>query len=601
MYDSSIAGATHNVKDDYERWYTEPVYNNRMALALQSGIDTEVAWALDRLLRLSINEAIILRKWYILEGHRKFNTESALFAPPRALEAKRRNAIEAISVLRNAALLDADCQELVNQPHTIPLIVNSLRYLDSSREENTEFLLHAMELMNTIAVHFTSQTLTTVAINIIHPLQKIASESSNRPSIIAAFKVITILLAEPLNSHLFHPQSPALTASLRYLPLITDKKLVDACLNFLYIHLSQLVMANFFLLHPDMPSILRIMQVEETKTKDITGDVRAVPSLGLIETRDHDLTEAELQTLLPMPEPQRCFEWMKTMFVAKSHGELTQVDFWNLYKDVFGAQGDQYPGPLGASEVIKNVNAIFHEAQAMVLADPVQRFIIRGVDRRKDTLVADKQKCQWDRGKCFVPSFASLGELFEHLLWHVNSIDVPEAACLWSTCPKGTLSRIALRAHVLTHLSSKYTPERHPSQSDTVTISATVAENDPTQSPLKRTPPPPRSTTISYPAPVIDPPTTSLTALLCIRILGPRVDEDHFGFPGVVEDVQQSDERPKMSGEALIQEKEGQKRGRQAFVSVRALMEKVLIRDEALMSWVAEMVDAGISGTMLDS
>ncbi len=300
-----------------------------MALALQSGIDTEVAWALDRLLRLSINEAIILRsmpgvidglfilpEWYILEGHRKFNIEGALFAPPRALEAKRRNAIEAISVLRNAALLDADCQELVNQPHTIPLIVNSLRYLNSSREENTEFLLHAMELMNTIAVHFTPQTLTTIAINIIHPLQKIASESSNRPSIIAAFKVLTILLAEPLNSHLFHPQSPALTASLRYLPLITDKKLVDACLNFLYIHLSQHAMAQFFLLHPDMPSILRIMvniliheQVEETKTKDITGDVRVVSSLGLIETRDHDLTEAELQTLLPMPEPQRCFEW----------------------------------------------------------------------------------------------------------------------------------------------------------------------------------------------------------------------------------------------------------------------------------------------------
>ena len=46
--------------------------------------------------------------------------------------------------------------------------------------------------------------------------------------------------------------------------------------------------------------------------------------------------------------------------------------------------------------------------------------------------------------------------------------------------------------------------------------------------------------------PIADPPSSSLTALLCIRILfraaftsieaAPRADADHFGFPGVIEE-----------------------------------------------------------------
>ena len=44
-------------------------------------------------------------------------------------------------------------------------------------------------------------------------------------------------------------------------------------------------------------------------------------------------------------------------------------------------------------------------------------------------------------------------------------------------------------------------------------------------------------------------------------------------------------------------EKEGERRGRKAFVGVRQLMEEVQIKDETLMSWIAEMVDAGITGT----
>ena len=301
---------------------------------------------------------------------------------------------------------------------------------------------------------------------------------------------------------------------------------------------------------------------------------------------------------------------MKIMFIAKPDGELTQVDFWTFYKDVFTPHGDRYPH-LPASEVIKNVNLVFPEAQAMVLQDPVQRFIVRGVARRVDTLAAERLKCRWDKGQCPAAVFPSITELFEHVLEHITGVDAPESPCLWATCSRSAMSKVNLRAHVLTHLSRKNLPERDPSQSDTITVSKGSALGYPTTSPTVRLPPPPRNTTVTYPIPVTEPTTVSLTALLCIRILfrnafttteeAPRADEEHFGFPGVVEEPDESEDPAIETAEVKEREKEGSRKGRKAFVGVRKLMERVQIRDEPLMCWISEMLDAALTGDMLES
>ncbi|KAK0505658.1 hypothetical protein EDD18DRAFT_1120172 [Armillaria luteobubalina] len=556
------------VTDDYERWYTEQVPNNRMALSLQSGIEGEVGWALDRLCRLCHNEQFQLKVIPgIIDGlfiwpEWLFNSNNTIFAVPRDMEAKRRHAIESLF----------DCQELVHHTHSLPLVYSAFNNLDPQADDNTEFLLHATDFLHSIAAHYTAPaSVVSITKAVLSPLGTIASTSSNRPSIIAALTALSQLIENPHTATLLSPDSPVLAASLRFLPLFGDKPLVETCLNYLYAHLSHYAMAKAFLLHPDMPSILRILinlliqeQVEETVTMDITGAVRTVPSQASVTTQDHDLSQEELEQLLPLSEPERCYEWMKTMFIGKPDGELTQVDFWNLYKDVFAPHQDKYP-LLVASDVIKNVNLVFLEAQAMVLQDPVQRFIVRGVDRRKDTL------------------------------------EGPDYPCLWSSCPNPPVPKASLRSHVLTHLSRKYTPERHPSQSDTITLSAgTTSPTYPAGNPIMRTPPPPRSTTINYRRPLVDPPSSSLTALLCIRILfrtsfasadeAPRIDEDHFGFPGIVEEVVEDIEDVVIANRASKdREKEGERRGRRAFINVRQLMEGVRIRDENLMGWITEM------------
>lgn len=285
------------------------------------------------------------------------------------------------------------------------------------------------------------------------------------------------------------------------------------------------------------------------------------------------------------------------MFVAKPEGELTQVDFWNLYKDVFVPYQDQYH-LLVASDVIKNVNVVFPQAQAMVLPGPPQKFVVRGVDRRKDDRSNERFKCQWDRSECNSSPFDSAGELCEHILGHLSSLGDDEHSCSWATCPREPLDKQTLRAHVLTHLPSAQPPSKHPTQSDTITLPS-PQHSHPIPNPTTR-PVPLLKTTLLTKKPIGDPPSSSLTALLCIRILfrtaftaieaAPRIDADHFGFPGVIEEDEGMDALEDNGLSAS--EQEGQRRGRRAFNGVRKMLEGVQIRDETLMGWVTEMIQA---------
>ncbi|TFK36967.1 hypothetical protein BDQ12DRAFT_633361 [Crucibulum laeve] len=615
-----------DTRDDYERWYTETVPSNRMSLSLRSGIHSEIAWALERLCRLCHNEQFVFSsipglidglfdwpEWYATEGYKKANDDHVIFSPPPEYARQRRYALESLFVLRNAALHDQNARELLRHSHTMPLISNSLHNLDFLKDDNAEFLLHIIEVFQIVTANLIVSA-TTLPPSLLPPLVRIASNSSNRTMIIASLTALTAVLSNPANAIHLQTCSAALEAAIRYLPLFIDHALIDACVNYLYCHVSYPPMARAFLLHPSMPNVLKLLvslllheqtQLEDKVMFDVTAPIYSVPSTTMAQ-RVHELTKEELDNLLDKPEPQRCYDWMKIMFVPKVDGELTQVDFWNLYKDAFMAYQDQYP-LLVASDVIKNVNFVFPQAQAMVLQGPVQRFVVRGVDRRKEMTANERFKCQWDRRQCPAPVFSGAGDMYDHILEHIHASEKSEVPCLWATCSRDQISKQDLRTHVLTHISSAQPPEKHPSQSDTITLPS-ASSPYPVNNPTTRPPPPPRSTIISYKVPTIDPPSTSLTALLIIRVLfrtsfasaevAPKVDADHFGFPGIVEDTGDSEQVELRDSGTSASEHEGESRGRKAFTGIRKMLEGVRIKDEVLMSWVTEMIDAGISGSI---
>ena len=689
-----------------------------MLLALRSGIDSEVGWALDRLCRLCNNEQFLLNaipgltdtlfewpEWFI-EEHRQLAIDASegweggsrrtrvagLFALSRERQRKKRHALESLFVLRNSALNEPNARELAAHRKTEQLVLDALRYLapsvlgrpledseepsldelvlegnwrgtganwDDDPDSTEEFLLHSIELLQAISPsfilpppsHFDFSAITSSSQNPVPTLANIASMSSNRALIIASLTTLNTLLSNIANATHLSASSPALTAAIRYLPLFNDKPLLDACLNYLYAHISHPPMANAFLLHADMPSTLRLLisfiiseQAEETKTIDISASKHFAPSIRY-RSVDYELMGEELERIGSMPEPERCYQWyemaslvyplcitnqdchrMRVMFIAQTDAELTQVEFWSSYKDLFTPYQDRSP-LLAASDVIKNVSSVFGLAQAMVLPGPQQRFVIRGITHQKALVPEERFKCLWDRGSCPSQALDGPEALYAHIQTHLDS-DIPSAsdgaqawACSWSSCYRSAPSKDSLLPHIWTHVPLRHNPFPVPYPHYVPLPQIILADSDATDEPdadilaypTRRPPPPALSTTISFPVAAQDkePSSSALTALLIVRTLfrasyasadaAPRADAEHFGFPGLPDegeeaDVGERDGEERYEGEGE-KEAEGERRGRRAFMYLRKLMEGVRIRDQALMSWVLEMVDTGLNGT----
>ncbi|KAF7307515.1 RFX-type winged-helix domain-containing protein [Mycena indigotica] len=599
----------HNTTDGYERWYTETTPHNRMVLALRSGIHHEIHWALERLLRLSIGEIFYFEKtpglvdalfdwpeWYVKEGYKEMGETYQLFSPSSELVQKRRHALDSLAILRNAAWFEANTRELIYHPRSMPLVCLALANLDCAVDDHAEFLLNVMDFCYCFSAYYVVYpNLVNTVWNPIPRLCHIAGTSSNRSLIISALLALNIFLTNPQNMPLITPNSPALEASLRYLPLVVDKTLLEAVLNYLFTHLSHPTMAKEFLLHPQMPATVKLLvevllseQVEESEDIVVEEPKHIIPTEAAF-ARDYELTNQDRETIVKLPEPQRCYTWMKLMFVAKRYSELTQVEFWNHYEKAFGPHKSQYP-ILIAADVIKNVSVVFPSAQPMVENG---KFIVRGVDRRKVSGTDPRFTCLWNRAGCRT-AFSTLGELFDHILGHLAQLQGAESPCLWESCSHASLPQAALRHHLLTHLPSPNVPQTPTSQNDHITTSG---ESYPMKNPTTREPPPIK-TTLTVRKATGNPPSNSLTALLCIRILfrgsfsaleaAPRADDERFGFPGVSEGPDELELDDDMSAE---KEREGVARGRKAFYGVRKLMQRVKLADEPLMDWITEMVD----------
>jgi chromatin structure-remodeling complex subunit RSC9 len=274
---------------------------------------------------------------------------------------------------------------------------------------------------------------------------------------------------------------------------------------------------------------------------------------------------------------------LKSLFFARQDGELTQVEFWNLYKDTFTPFESQQPA-LPAAEVIKNVTVVFPKAQAMVIGagTPQSRFVIRGIDRRKVDIIMSRFQCQWGDPPCGNEGNTEPQSLYDHLLEH--GAQQSSHKCLWANCTVESHDAAALRLHLLTHVPPPNAPEYiKPGTSS-------LAWDQP--------PPPLKDQKLISQRASAPPTSTALTALLIVRLVYRmtavttdsvlRADEDHIGFPGILEEIEE--EQNASIDAAILQ---GEKRGRRSIWMARHLMESVCIADKTLMGWITEMLDAG--------
>jgi chromatin structure-remodeling complex subunit RSC9 len=256
-------------------------------------------------------------EWYVTEGYKNWSEENILFSPSRELVQKRRYALESLFVMRNAALNETNSYDLAYHTHTMPLLLNTLFNLDANKDENVEFVLYILDIFQVLAPRMVIHANLPPAQNPLPPVLNILRTTTNRSMIISALATLAILFSNPSNTSQLTTDSPALAGAIRYLPLFTDVPLVDACLNYLYVQISHPAFARAFLLHSEMPSVLKLLAsfilqeqvlVEESYSVDVTGSVRTVAS-SATHAKDHELTQEELDQLLELSEPQRCYDW----------------------------------------------------------------------------------------------------------------------------------------------------------------------------------------------------------------------------------------------------------------------------------------------------
>lgn len=303
------------------------------------------------------------------------------------------------------------------------------------------------------------------------------------------------------------------------------------------------------------------------------------------------------------------------MYVLARDEYEIQGDLWALYRDTFQPHSERANGGLAAAtDVIKKMMDVFPEAHAILEPGPPPRYILKGIRRR---FQEGTFKCRWQEGACGAPAFESAGDLVAHInATHLSSEDMHGGAhrCSWSTCPFGGVPLEVLTKHVLTHIPSPSPAKKHPSQPLAITLPVTPYPH-PSPTPTRRPPPPPPPQTISYSVPSKDPSSTSLTALLVLRVIfrhsfpdvggpaPPVSDEFRFGFPmppalseetqALAKDREDAAGEEERRGQAGVdEERAGQRKGRRAFERVGRSLAGVKMKEESLAAWVEEMVGA---------
>ena len=281
------------------------------------------------------------------------------------------------------------------------------------------------------------------------------------------------------------------------------------------------------------------------------------------------------------------------MFEVFPGAEETQLSFWTMYKDTFTPYAGSYQLLL-AADIIRNVTIQFPQAHAI---GTNQKFVIQNIRRRPKQVERRQFRCQWDHGTCLETAFETAPRLHAHILTvHLPpSMGEPLRPCSWAGCPLPASPLESLRLHVLTHIPAPNPPTKHALQPPTITLPYEEYPN-PSPNPTARPPPPPPIPMVQYLTPGSPTPGPALLALYALRLLfwaafpsnaaaTIKPDENRFGFPALPSSLrEQKEER----GQEEI--KEAERRGRIVFRNAKASLEEVMVADEGIMEWIADIL-----------
>ncbi len=304
-------------------------------------------------------------------------------------------------------------------------------------------------------------------------------DSTDRGTILTALRAISrISMNLEATNRLQNVPALALQNIMNWL-LLNDEELVDACLDFLYQYTAVVANVELLLKTIDMervvPHLVRLLAHGARRIKEdvILEPERKLPASEEVAPLPPDLHEKLINTV----EPQRCFQWLQSLFEEDAESHITQIAIWQAYQSSFGTLSGPSRSTLSAADFIRNVSHVFANARAQIIRGPgeVQRFIIEGIRSRTIPLDYETKeeyaRCQWIINKGTAPKkcnglFPGGEKMWHHILTVHLGIAIGEngkignreilASCDWEDCFKNPVPEkmklSELTAHIKGHI-----------------------------------------------------------------------------------------------------------------------------------------------------
>lgn len=306
-------------------------------------------------------------------------------------------------------------------------------------------------------------------------------DSTDRGTILTVLRAISrISMNLEATNRLQDVPTWALQSIMNWL-LLNDEELVDACLDFLYQYTAVVANVESLMKAIDMervvPHLVRLLAhgAKRVKVDVILEREITQPANDEVASLPQDLHEKLLNTV----EPQRCYQWLQSLFEEDSSSHITQIAIWQAYQRSFGAQTGPGRSTLNAAEFIRNVSHVYSSARAQIIRGPGegQRFIIEGIRPRIAPVDYESKEeyspCQWITDKVTHKKcnglFAGSEKMWRHVLsTHVGvnpgddgKFENKEVlrSCEWEGCLKNlALSKLRLSelsGHIKGHVLSQ--------------------------------------------------------------------------------------------------------------------------------------------------
>lgn len=390
----------------------------RITFSLQSGIDSEVDWALTALVQATFNSpdqfkfrmneplvndllSRVLKSRFINHG------ESAAGEHVTDTDAEDRvhqSVLDIMLVLRNSALDPENAQFLSMSENGLQVVLKCLQLQPSSL--TAEVISYAVDICESISFYVSP---TSYDDPLLQAVAQLLESSSDRAVIISTTRSLTRMLVHEYHAH---PEAeteakedafPIITLLSRKWHEIVDKtvnmllveadeELIIAALDFLYQITRRGACVNRLLesnssaetMSTHLARLLRYEFPNEQYIDYIRQPPRATKKRAGLEAPD--MPEDVMEELLVLPEPERSIAWMRASYDETNEGEVTQISLWKAYEARFGPYSKVDPSKrlLPAMDFIKNVSSAFPESATMVvnLPDNSKKFVVKGIQPR---------------------------------------------------------------------------------------------------------------------------------------------------------------------------------------------------------------------------